>query len=468
MYGTTTVIYSLGNQTGASLGENIVFTVNTPITMPSNSKAFLVMNTSDNAFRIDLVSGNLTYTEASKVFTIGCVDPNFSDFFESAVNSNGRATIVDPNALQVFNPTLMRWGLAYQPNTNINQSNRFKPLNFDEIDRSKGQIQIFKVRDRILRIFQERGCGQAGIYAKFLQDSGNTNVLTTTDDIITKNNIQYYQGIFGVGNQPTGLVSSKIADYFIDPVRGYQLRLSGDGLIPISELYKGQFEIQPLFPPYNDDYLRPNGSIARVLGYYNYAEEEYVSVLQGGTFGIKTILDHTFSFNEKRNGYCTFFDFNPEWIISANDVTYSWKNGQMYIHNNTTDYTTFYGVKYYPSITLVFNDKENIKKTWMSLAYQSNQLWTAATKGDIITSQTNPQTGQEQESRLKDFNFSIEENVRYAALLRDMNSRQNELDAWYNGDYLKGTNMVLKLSYIGNEFSWLYLPTINWIPSPKN
>jgi len=401
-------------------------------------------------------------------YTVGCIDPNFSDFFESAVNSNGRGWIVDANAAQVFNPTLMRWGLAYQPNTNINQTNRFKPLNFDEIDRSKGQIQVFKVRDRILRVFQERGCGNVGIYAKFLQDSGNTNVLTTTDDIVTKNNVQYYQGIFGVGGQPTGLVSSKNADYFIDPIRGYQLRLSGDGLTPISELYKGQFYIQPLFIPYNKDYLRSNGKVAKILGYYNFYEEEYVSILQGGTLNGITIPDESFSFNEKRNSYSSFFDFHPEWILCAEDVTYSWKNGQMYVHNDTGVDRNFYGTKFYPSITLVYNDKANIKKTFMALSYQANDYWLSETVGDILTSQPNPQTNLPQISKLKQFNFDIQEGLYYAALQKDINSRVNPNDAWYNGDELKGTWIQLKFTAQNNKNSYLYLPTISWIPSPRN
>jgi len=401
-------------------------------------------------------------------YTVGCIDPNFSDFFESAVNSNGRGWIVDANAAQVFNPTLMRWGLAYQPNTNINQTNRFKPLNFDEIDRSKGQIQVFKVRDRILRVFQERGCGNVGIYAKFLQDSGNTNVLTTTDDIVTKNNVQYYQGIFGVGGQPTGLVSSKNADYFIDPIRGYQLRLSGDGLTPISELYKGQFYIQPLFIPYNKDYLRSNGKVAKILGYYNFYEEEYVSILQGGTLNGVTIPDESFSFNEKRNSYSSFFDFHPEWIICAEDVTYSWKNGQMYVHNDTGVDRNFYGTKFYPSITLVYNDKVNIKKTFMALSYQANDYWLSETAGDILTSQPNPQTNFPQISKLKQFNFDIQEGLYYAGLQKDINSRANPNDAWYNGDELKGVWIQVKFTAQNNKNSYLYLPSISWIPSPRN
>lgn len=452
-------------------GQNS-FTFDQTFQASTNDRIFVINYADDDNYNSKQFNQTDIKITRELPFTESIIDQNFSDFFVSAVNSNataGRSYIVDVNAQQIFNPTLIRWGLAYQPNTNINQTNRFRELNFDEIDRSKGMIQRFKVRDRILRVFQERACGQLGIYAKFLQDSGNTNILTTTDDIITKNNIQYYEGIFGLGTQPAGLVSSKNVDYFIDPVRGYQLRLSTDGLTPISEIYKGQFFIQPLFIPYSSDYLRANGSSAKILGYYDYAEEEYVSILQGGTLGSNTIDSYAFSFNEKRNAYCSFYDFNgADWIISANDVAYSWKNGLFYSHDNDVQWCNFYNTQYYPSIVLPFNDKILIKKTFLSLSYQSNQLWTADNDTDILTSQPNPQTNLPQISKLKSFNFDVQEGVYYAALKKDINSRANALSAWHNGDELKGVWIELKLEYKGSNFAYLYLPYIGYSLSGRN
>lgn len=466
--GTSAVLYPLATQTGITAGDNVAFTVNTTITMPSNSRAFLVMNTADQDFRLDLVSGNLSISENSKIYTIGVIDSNFSDYFESAINSNGRSWIVDENAAQVFNPALMRWGLAFQPNTNINQANRFKGLNFNEADRSRGSIQIMKVRGDRLLMFFERGVAVTGIYSKFLQTREGSNVVTATDEIITKNNFNFYDGLFGVGNQPTGLVSSKSVDYFIDPVRGYQLRLGNNGLTVISEIYKGQFYIQPLFIPYNRPYVKGTGGKSKIMGYYNYFEEEYVSVLEGGTYNGSEILSYTFSFNEKRNSYCSFFDFHPEWILSGEDITYSWNGGQMYSHTNKAKYANFYGTQYYPSITIPFNDREIYKKTYLSMGYQSNKLWTAPQAGDILTTSLDNPNGSEQISKLKEFNFQVIESEAIAAFMRDINSRPDKRDAFYNGDYLKGVALQLKLTYFGADFAFLYLPYIKYALSAPN
>jgi hypothetical protein len=396
---------------------------------------------------------------------------NFSDFFESAVSSNataGRTFNVDENAAQVTIPSLLRWGLDYQPNTNINRSNRFRALNQTEADRSYGSIQVMKSRGNSLRLFQDTKCSVTGVYETLIQ-TGAGNILSKTDEILTKNSFTYYQGDFGIGNQPTSVVHGKSQDYFIDPIRNYQCRIGGSGGVePISELNKGQFYIQPKFSPYNKAYITPSGAKAKIIGYYDFYEEECVTFLQGGTLGASTIPYYAFSFNEKRNAYSSFFDLQPENIICANDVTYAFKNGQMYIHNNTTNYCNFFGVQYYPSIKLVFNDKEIIKKSYNAIGYQANQKWQSDTLGDVNTSMINPQTNLQQQSLLLDVDYDIEDGLRYANFLRDANSGLNAQLALLEGDELNGNWIEINLKYIGSQQSWLYLPYVSYQPMARN
>jgi len=410
-----------------------------------------------------MATTNLTIT-SQQFFSQGMIDPNFSDFYPSAVNSNGRQLIHDPNAATVTFPTLLRWGQSYLVDTNINQSNRFYSTDFDTLDRGKGAIKKLKVRDRILRGWQERYCFQMGIYAKFIQDSSGQNTLTTTDSIITSNNVQYYSGEYGVYNRPESIVHGKIQDYFVDPIRGYQLRLSNDGIIPISELYKGQYTIKNLLTPYSKDLLRANGSRSNVLGYYDYFEEEYVCYLQNST----ETQANVFGFNEKRNAYSCFYDFTPDWMASAEDTVFSWLNGQLYIHNDEINRNTFYGTTYYSMIDLVFNDKEAIKKTYNNVAYQSNRVWDNNTNFDIVTSMINPQTGIQQYSTLLASDYEIMDNVRYASFLRDKASMQNTQLALVEGDFLTGNWIRVKFRYGISNFAWFFAPYVTWQPNPRN
>lgn len=401
-------------------------------------------------------------------YTVGVVDPNFSDFFPSAVNSNGRPSIVDINAGQVFNPTLLRWGLAYQPNSNINQTNRFREVNYDEVDRAKGEIQVFDVDGMELRIIQELGVCRKGIYGKFIQDSGGQNILTTTDDILTKNNVEYYSNRQGIGNQPLSFTKSKSAAYFINPISGEQIRLSTAGLDSISVQNKGEFYIKSLLTPYNKDYLRNNGSLAKIIQYFDLLEGQCVAILQGGTLNGETIANYMFSFNESRNSYCSFYEPTPEMAISAQRQNYFWKNGQMYIQNDEGDNRTFFGVPFKPSITLVFNRDIQIKKTFDAVAYQANGYWVSEINGDITTSQPNEQTGLSQISQLKQVDYDINEGLYYGAFLRDANSGVNPKIALLEGDFLKGTWISVKFTYKKSNFGWLFLPYVKSTISSRN
>ncbi len=490
----------------------------------------------------DIYFKNRTFyldVNATTATTAFMMDANFNDYFPSAVNSNGRAWVIDPNAATIYRANQFRWGQSYQQDTSINQLNIFYANDFDTCDLAKGAIRRLKVRDRILRVFQERGCGQLGVYSKFIQDSGNTNILETSDTIITTNNIQYYSGEYGLGTQPCGLVSGKIQDYFVDPVRGYQCRLSGDGIVPISELYKGQFTIRDLLTPYNNVIANSTSVTKFIMGAYNYFDEEYITVLPGGhitnselrvaesdalssqtwnlsfrgipqagdivtviahdgtnnqtfsytciagettqtlsaalvalingtsthftadihtfilLYGLRihsligvltvtasvtygtTLSQYAFSFNETRNGYCTFFDYKTaEWITNCEDLIITFVGGNLYRHNSST-YCNFYGVQYNCDIQVPFNQNLLEKKTWLSHTQITNDgnVWTCPS---IYTNSQSYGT-QRQESLLIDGDFTVFEGNPSASFLRDTNS----INGILNGDELKGNLVVI-------------------------
>ncbi len=457
--GGGTGLIELSRISGASNGQLLKFSINANITIPANRTGVIYLQetpvSSPTPFSANSVAGKLTFIDTEHDFTIAVVDENFSDFYESKVNSNGRPNVVNPDETQLFYPTLVRWGLSYQQNTNINQINRFFPANFDEIDRSKGDIQRMKTRDRILRIFQNRACGQYGVFAKFIQNNSGQGELVTTNDIITRGNIDYYAGVYGLGDQYTSLVSGKNADYFVDIVRGYQVRLSNDGLTAISEIYKGQFYIRDLLTPYNQTHLRTDGSKAKIMGAYNYFDEEYICVLQEAV----DLSPNTFSFNEKRNGYCSFYSFFPEWISSIEDKIYTWKDGALWKHDNTTDYCKFYGINYEASITVVFNLNFLEKKTWESITELASAIWECP----VIAGNVYSYGSTLQQTMLGEYDFAILEDNFHAAILRDINS----IGGIINGDVIKGNYLVVKLvKQNAQDLIWLSEVSMMFKDSP--
>lgn len=433
---TSNQIFYLGIKPSCTAGETFTFNVDQTIIMPPSSKAYLRFYFS-GSFRGTLISGFLNWTEPQKTFEIGVIDENFSDFFESKVNSNGRTQSVNPDEKTNSFGTLMRWGSPYLQNTNINQINRFYPNNFNEIDRSNGDIQRFKTRGSILRIFQNMAVGQMGIFGNFIQNNSGESQLTTTNEILTKNNIKYYSGEHGIGTQYTSLVSSTISDYFPDVVTGDLMRLSNDGFTPIGDLYKGQFYIRSLIIPYNKTYLRSNGATSKILGCFDNFDGQYIPILQGGTNNGNTIDSYAFSFNERRNGFSSFYSFNnAEWALSAEDIIVTWLNGNLYLHNNTTNYCNFYGQQFECYITLVFNINLFEKKSWMSVAELASAIWACP----LIYSNVQSYSGQRQETTLVNAEFEDLESMFHTAFKRDINSIGGKI----NGDEIKGNYLVIR------------------------
>jgi len=466
-------------------------------------------------------------------------DANYSDYFVSAVNSNGRAWVVDSLAAEEYNSVMIRWGGKYQDGTTINELPIFRPNDLDMADRSKGDIQRFKSRDRILRVFQDRGTGQYGVYMRFIQNNQGQSELVTTNEIITTNNIQYYQGVYGVSGYPTNLVSTQNADYFVDVVTGRAIRLGGNGLTDLGLAYKGQFFLSQLVLPYNKSITRAGGFTSKIMGLFNYFDNQYNVLLQGSisqliiqsqspfelsatyelylngepktgdvisieltdslsttqTYsytvlagdtvddiitglvadinggidfvatsisgspyshlevvsayplitveGITAITYNTtgdvtpynFSFNETRNGFCSFYDFHPEWATGANDMVYTWKNGEIWKHDDPT-YCNFYGDQYNASVTVVFNNNLLGKKSWHSINEIASGIWAVPS----MYTNTKSYGSTNQLSNLVDAEFTILEGNPSSAIKRDSNSQGGKI----NGDFMKGNYLVAK------------------------
>lgn len=374
------------------------------------------------------------------------LDKSMSDKYGSKIDGNGRPFIQDPYAKQTYFPTLVRYSMEYQAGTSINRTNRFYAANFDEYDREKGDIQRLKTRGRQLRVFQNRACGVVPILQSLVQTADGNGVLSQSAEII--NRIQYYLGEYGLGTQFCSLASSGQADYFSDPVRGCQVRLSGDGITPISELYKGHFYFNPLLVKYNKERNNITGQgKAKILAFYDQFNEEFVTCMQesAGTAPDKTVAK-TFGFNEFRNCYTSFYSYSPEWVSTAENLVVSWKNGILYTHNNVSTYANFYGVQYKPSVTLIFNQYEQLKKRYNTITMLCNKAWIPDSNGDITTNLS-------QSSYLSISDFLYKDDKLHAAFKRDTGST----GGLFNGNVLKGNWMKINLRPVnGNEFVNLY------------
>lgn len=447
--------------------------VDVQIAIPPNTQAWLFygfLPSQDENFTLVVAGYKLNFQVINPI-NIPIIESSFNDQYNIITNPNGRPFIYDENAGTFTYLTRWRYGQAYQQGTSINNSNKFFPDNYDEfVNGWGGIVRLLTDWNKNLIVCQERRIGVVGVYSKFITNQEGQSQLVVSNDIITQNNIQYYAKPFGLSNQPNAIASFEYAIYGVDCLTGIIWRLSQDGLTPLSQNYRVQTWSGNNMPSYLN--AQPGsytpGGTAKILGAFHtkkHTYHEYILVAQQG-IGVN---GDTLLFDEDNNAFTGYADYNPDMIICAGNTLISWKNGAIYYHNNTTtgNYSSYYGINYYPSVSMIFNDKTELIRKFNAMAYDSLAVWEAFNIGDISTSYFNQFTGLQQLSQLIAQDFNIEEGRFFAALLRDYNSGQNGMTALFNGDFLLGQYLLAKLTYRGNNSNFIHNPRITWDISNK-
>jgi hypothetical protein len=153
-------------------------------------------------------------------------------------------------------------------------------------------------------------------------------------------------------------------------------------------------------------------------------------------------------YSEKNNKWSSFYTYNPDCGFGLFINLYTFKEGQLYLHeNNSSSRNNFYGVQYNTIINMPFNQNVTFVSTFESMSAQSNMLM-VTTEDGIETS-----LGQISDLIASDFTKSTlvngattvtinsVEGVFSASFLRDKNSVGEIL----NGDVLKGNYLLLEL-----------------------
>jgi hypothetical protein len=226
----------------------------------------------------------------------------------------------------------------------------------------------------------------------------------------------------------------------------------------LNEIYKGKTYLRSLFTRYNKNITpRP-----RIKGFYDFVNEHVHFILQGGAVSGGQILpDEHLAFSEEDKGFIGFFDYFPEYAISAEEQIYSFKNGQMWVHDNQT-HCNFFGQQFNATLTVVFNNNINVNKTFLNLAeLASNEVWECP----LIYTNVNTYGTQRQESKLLWQNFKLQEGGYYAPILRDIRSPKG----WVNGDTMKGAWVAIKFqAKDSSKFVFLSAIQLKYIVSQPN
>ena len=213
--------------------------------------------------------------------------------------------------------------------------------------------------DRVIKILSNKDA---------LYNADGDSQVTATNRVL--GDAQPYVGDFGISKNPESFASEKYRAYFADKQRGVVLRLSKDGLTPISD--HGMI-----------DWFRDKLSLSdRLIGGFDTQKREYNITLPD--------ITRTLSFREDVKGWVSFKSFIPENSVSLAGKYYTFNRGNAWKHHDSTvDFNKFYGVTPTPShVTTIFNTDPKSVKNFQTLNYEGSQ-----SRVDQLVEYVNPNDG---------------------------------------------------------------------------
>ena len=265
----------------------------------------------------------------------------------------------------------------YNSISSVNELNQFNMAEkiTKNLNPAYGSIQALKTRDTDLVTFCEDKVLRvlANKDAVFNAD-GNTNLTATSK---TLGQAIPFAGDYGISKNPESLAYDQYRLYFSDKQRGAVLRLSQDGLTPISNVGMKSYFREHL--KLCDDLV---GTFDIVNGEYNLTlniAEEYqvasVTCPDSGCVTTPAIKPITVSFNEASKGWVSFKSFVPSSGVSVNGKYITSNTYKIYEHyDDDVSRNMFYDDDFVASeIEVVFNDQASVVKSFKTVIYEGSK-----------------------------------------------------------------------------------------------
>jgi hypothetical protein len=158
-----------------------------------------------------------------------------SDFYESKNTSIGRPFAVLPDAKTIYRTGSVTYSEPFIIDVTRLGLSSFNPslAPFYDLNYIHGSIRYMVNRDDSIVFLQDKKCGLFPVNRNLIEYvNGQQGVTVSTSVVGTPN---YYAGEFGVGNNPESVAVEGGRVYFADIRNGKVIRISQDGITPISE-----------------------------------------------------------------------------------------------------------------------------------------------------------------------------------------------------------------------------------------
>jgi len=280
-------------------------------------------------------------------------------FNEDSMGYGVKAYITDENYKLNHRPNAMIYSGIFNSRTKTNQTNEFpNGLNITRaVDIANGSIQKLHAEDTNLIIFQEDKVNRALIDKDAIFTAEGQRLSIQGAEVIGQ--ILPYSGRFGISKNPESFSVYGNRKYFTDKSRGIVLRLSQDGITPISNYGM-------------NDYFRDNLKSASVIyGIFDEHHKNYVLSLQNDS----TSFSKTLTFDDSNNGWTSFHSYSPNDGFSLNSKYYTFHDIDIWEHYSNNDRNTFYDSYYVSTIDLIANASPSVVKNFHTINYEGTSGW---------------------------------------------------------------------------------------------
>ena len=290
----------------------------------------------------------------------------------------------------------------YNSKSGVNRLNQFIMAEniTKDLNPEYGSIQKFHQRDTDLVTLCEDKVVKVLSNKDALFNADDTKNITATQNVLG-NSIPFI-GEYGISTNPESFASEAFRAYFTDKERGAVLRLSRDGLTPISDAGMKDWFADNL-PAF--DNISTKGVNDKIIGSYDRRRSLY-NITHRKEKNNHKFEGTTVSYSEKSGGWVSFKDFDAEVAISLNNEYYTGILGKLWKQHSTlyTDFTvpswlattnviernSFHDWAYdaitsefttvdrgimtsNSYITLIFNDLPDVIKSFNTLNYEGSQ-----------------------------------------------------------------------------------------------
>jgi hypothetical protein len=413
-----------------------------------------------------IVGDTYAFTRAfqSNNFIVGAMSPN-DLFWKKWETDSGKVNIVTKLSQTVKN-TNIAWSDTFISGTQINGTSTFRFGNETYVSDDCGSINKLQLTSKV----QDQGTVMLSLCTaetnsmylgetQITDSTGKVQFFTSSKDVIST--INTLKGNYGCIN-PESVTQYRGKVYFVDTDNGRVVQYSENGLDNISSIKMSRFWknylkkynetsasdiesygsrpfIFSVVDPYHDELLIsiPKLSINPAHGFL----PDYTTTVY--PFDIMDYMNKTMVYKLGTGAVVVphwqgSYTFSPEYFSVLQNRLFSFKNGNIYEHNQPLQ-NNFYGAAYYSSIMFTSNILPQIPKIYDNFVSESNIV-----PSFVYFYNNYPYL---QTSDLDDTSFKSVEGIWYANILRNKSNGNNTFDGLLKNEVMKGNNMYVWLKF---------------------